>query len=233
MDSNPSRPGLSLCVVGCGAYAAQFSANLRRGHSSAKLFFASRDLSRAREYCRRFGGAGFFGSYQEAAENTEVNALYVCTPHHLHREHCELGISNGKHILVEKPITPDIDSAAGLLRSARHAGVTLMVAENVRFLSQVRLCRKLLDEGAIGGVRFIQFQEEYPFVPGSWRSSIAESGGGVLIDGGIHKIHAMRYLAGEPISVSAVELPRAMEDHEGEDSMDTAAEMGKRRRRNS
>ena len=216
---NSSGPSFSLCVVGCGAYAAQFSENLKRAHSPAKLFFASRDLSKARDYCRRLGGSGFFGSYREAAEDRNIDALYICTPHHLHREHSELGIGNGKHILVEKPITHDIASAEALLSSARNAGVTLMVAENVRFLSQVRLCKRLLDEGTIGGVRFIQFQEEYPFVPGSWRSSLDQSGGGVLIDGGIHKVHAMRYLVGEPVSASAIQLPKAMEGHEGEDSM--------------
>lgn len=219
MSLSSSRPSLSLCVVGCGAYAARFSENLRRAQSTQRLFFASRDLSKAREYCRRFGGSGYFGGYEEAAEAKDVDALYVCTPHHLHREHCELGISYGKHVLVEKPITQDVGNAEGLLRSAKNAGVTLMVAENVRFLSQVRLCKRLLDEGAIGGLRFILFQEEYPFVPGSWRSSVAQSGGGVLIDGGIHKIHAMRYLAGEPVSVSAIELPKVMEGHEGEDGM--------------
>ena len=160
-----------------------------------------------------------FWQLPEAAEDEDIDALYICTPHHLHREHSELGISNGKHILVEKPITQDMDSALALVRSVKNAGVTLMVAENVRFLSQVRMCKQLLGEGAIGRVRLIQFQEEYPFVPGSWRSSLGQSGGGVLIDGGIHKIHAMRYLAGEPVSVSAIELPKAMEGHEGEDGM--------------
>ncbi|MYC29101.1 MAG: Gfo/Idh/MocA family oxidoreductase [Chloroflexi bacterium] len=219
MGLNSIRPSLTLCVIGCGAYAAHFCENLKRAQSPAKLFFASRDLSKARDYCHRFGGSGFFGSYQQAAEAEEIDALYVCTPHHLHREHSELGIGNGKHILVEKPITQDIDSAKNLLSSAKNAGVTLMVAENVRFLAQVRLCKRLLDEGTIGSVRLIQFQEEYPFAPGSWRSSLAQSGGGVLIDGGIHKIHAMRYLAGEPVSVSAIEPPKVMEGREGEDSM--------------
>lgn len=219
MDLNSNSPSLSLCVVGCGAYAAQFSERLRLARSPARLYFASRDLLKARDYCHRFDGSGFFGSYQEAAESEGIDALYICTPHHLHREHGEKGINNGKHILVEKPITQDTGSAEGLLRSAKKAGVTLMVAENVRFLSQVRLCKELLEEGAIGSVRLIQFEEEYPFVPGSWRSSLGQSGGGVLIDGGIHKIHAMRYLAGEPVSVSAAELPKAMEGHEGEDGM--------------
>ena len=209
----------SLCVVGCGAYAADFAANLRAADAPVRLYFASRDLSRARAYSQRFGGSGYFGDYLEAAGSSAIDALYICTPHHLHRDHCELGLANGKHILVEKPITHDMESGLGLVASARTAGLTLMVAENVRFLAQIRLCKRLLEEGAVGSVRLVQFQEEYPFAPGGWRSMADHNGGGVLIDGGIHKVHALRYLVGEPGSVNAYELPKAMARHEGEDGI--------------
>ena len=209
----------SLCVVGCGQYAADFAGSLAQLHEELDLFFASRDLSRAEEYCRRFGGVDSFGSYPEAAEDSRIDALYICTPHHLHRQHCELGIRHGKHILVEKPLAHSLEDASAIVRSAANSAVNLMVAENVRYMAQVRKCRELVFDGAVGHLRFIQFQEEYPFQSGGWRSSRPDNGGGVLIDGGIHKVHFMRYLAGEPESVYASELPKAMEGQEGEDGM--------------
>lgn len=210
---------LSLCVVGCGAYSAEFAASLKAAGEPVRLFFASRDPARARDYCRRFEGSGYFGSYLDAARDDIVEALYICTPHNLHREHSALGSSNGKHVLVEKPIAHDMASAVAMVESARKTGTTLMVAENLRFMAQFRLCKKLLDEGAIGRVRLLQFQEEYPFRPGGWRGDVARNGGGVLIDGGIHKLHALRYLLGEPASVFAAELPAAMPAQQGEDGM--------------
>ena len=209
----------SLCVVGCGQYAADFASSLAHLHEEINLFFASRDLARAEEYCRRFGGMDSFGSYSQAAGDDRVDALYICTPHHLHRRHCELGIQHGKHILVEKPLAHSLEDASAIVSTAARAGVSLMVAENVRYMAQVRKCRELVADGAVGGLRFIQFREEYPFRPGGWRSRQALNGGGVLIDGGIHKVHFMRYLAGEPETVYAVELPRAMRGQEGEDGM--------------
>ena len=209
----------SLCVVGCGQYAANFAGSLAPLRQELNLFFASRDPSRAEEYRRRFGGIDSFSSYQRAAEDARIDALYICTPHHLHRQHGELGIGHGKHILVEKPLAHSLEDATAILNSAAGSGVTLMVAENVRYMTQVRKCRELVSDGAVGNLRFIQFQEEYPFQPGGWRSMKADNGGGVLIDGGIHKVHFMRYLAGEPESVYATELPKAMGGQEGEDGI--------------
>ncbi len=209
----------SLCVVGCGQYAADFAGSLAEAQVEIDLFFASRDFPRAAEYCRRFGGQGFFGSYRQAAEDGRIDALYVCTPHHLHREHCELGIRNGKHILVEKPLAQSLQDAGAIVRAGRNSNITLMVAENVRYLAQVRKCRELVAGGTLGALRFVQFQEEYPFQAGVWRSREADNGGGLLVDGGIHKVHFMRCLAGEPESVFAAGLPRAMAGQEGEDGM--------------
>ncbi len=214
-----SAPKFSLCVIGCGRYAADFAGSLAGLSNEIDLYFASRELSRAENYCRRFGGQGFLGDYRQAAEDHRIDALYVCTPHHLHREHCELGIRYGKHILVEKPLAHRFEDGQAILRAAEEAGITLMVAENVRFLAQVRKCRELALGGAIGSLRFLQFQEEYPFRPGGWRSDQSLNGGGVLIDGGIHKVHFMRYLAGEPETVYAAELPKAMSGQQGEDGI--------------
>ncbi|MDE2778690.1 MAG: Gfo/Idh/MocA family oxidoreductase [Chloroflexota bacterium] len=210
---------LGLCVIGCGAYAAEFAGSLGKVRHDIDLHFASRDLRKAEAYTRRFGGRSYFGGYVEAAESDEVDALYVCTPHHLHREHCRLGAENGKHVLVEKPLAHTVEDAAAIIRDAESLGITLMVAENIRYFSQVRRCKRLVSEGAIGDLRLINFQEEYPFRAGGWRSQERLNGGGVIIDGGIHKFHFMRFLAGEPDSVFATELPKSMTGQEGEDGM--------------
>ena len=74
----------------------------------------------------------------------------------------ELGIRHGKHILVEKPLAHSLEDASAIVRSAARCGVNLMVSENVRYMAQVRKCRELVFDGAVGHLRFIQFQEEYP-----------------------------------------------------------------------
>ena len=210
---------LGICVVGCGSFAKTFAQGISPLRDRVNLFFASRDLLRAQEYSDQFGGGGAFGSYETAAAAPQVDAMYLCTPHYLHLEHVRLAAQAGKHVLVEKPIARTLVEGRQIIDSAQQAGVTLMVAENYRFMAPVQECQRLVKSGEIGDVRLIQLQEESPFRPDGWRNRQNLNGGGVLIDGGIHKIHFLRYMAGEPCSIYAAALPKALNDLDGEDGV--------------
>jgi predicted dehydrogenase len=184
-----------------------------------ELYFASRDLDRAKAYSEEFGGAGSFGSYQAAANDPRIDALYICTPHDLHLEHARLAATAKKHILLEKPISRTIEEARLIISAADDAGVKLMVAENYRFLAPVQEAKRLIESGALGQVRLIQLQEEYPFDPSSWRNDKERNGGGVFIDGGIHKASVLAYLTGRPEQVYAVQIPPGIPGLDAEDGM--------------
>ena len=183
------------------------------------LYFASRDLQRAETYARAFDGQGTFGSYRAAAADPRVLAMYLCTPNHLHLEHALIAARAGKHILVETPLARTLNEARVMTSQARRAGVTFMVAENYRFMAAVRGAKELIDSGAVGGLRLIQLQEEAPFRPSGWRNSRELNGGGMLIDGGIHKVDILIYLAGMPEQVFAASLPRGLPGTDGEDGV--------------
>ena len=208
---------LGLCVLGCGSFAAVFARSMAALSGEIDLYFASRDLARAQDYTSRFGGRVAFGSYEDAVADPRVEAVYVCTPHHLHREHASLAFRAGKHVLVEKPIAGTSDDAAAMVREAASADVKFMVAENFRFLPPVQEAKRLIDQGRAGQVRLIQLHEQFPFAPGGWRSRAELNGGGVLIDGGIHKLSAIAYLAGQPNEVYAREVPPSQPGLEAED----------------
>ena len=210
---------LGLCVLGCGAFAAVFARSMAQLAGEVDLYFASRDLARARDYTARFNGADVFGSYEEAVSDPRVEAVYVCTPHHLHRDHAVLAFRAGKHVLVEKPIAGTLADAEAMIADAESAAVTFMVAENYRFLPPVREAKRLIDDGRVGRVRLLQLHEQYPFQPGGWRSSRDLNGGGVLIDGGIHKLSAVAYLAGRPTEVYAGEVLPGHPGLEAEDGV--------------
>ena len=210
---------LGLCVVGCGDFARTFAQAMRMLPGEVRLFFASRDAKRASEYAHAFNGAGSFGSYEEAAADPDVEAMYICTPHYLHRDHVAMAASAGKHILVEKPIARTPDEGRAIIDAAGAAGVTLMVAENYRFMAPARRAKALIDDGVIGHLRLIQLQEEALFSPGRWRNHRDLNGGGVFIDGGIHKVDLLRYLAGTPEHIYALELPRATPGLDAEDGL--------------
>ena len=222
---------LALCVVGCGHFAKTFVKEVRAfpGLGSAdqmQLFFASQDRKRARAYCKMFDGEDSFGSYEEAAADPRVQAMYFCTPHHLHMEHALMAARFSKHVLVEKPIARTMEEGQRMVTAARDEGVKLMVAENYRYIPPVQKSGELIRQGAIGTLRFIQIQEESNFVFTGWRVSREMMGGGVLIDGGIHSVDMLVELGGMPEEVFASRLPPKFKHLEGEDGIVLVARLG-------
>ena len=94
-----------------------------------------------------------------------------------------------------------------------------MVAENYRFLAPVLEAKRLIESGTVGRVRLAQLQEEYPFAPSSWRNDRDRNGGGIMIDGGIHKASVLAYLTGRPDQVYAVQVPSKDSELDAEDGM--------------
>ena len=214
--------GLALCIVGCGRFARKFVKEVRsfKGFATGEqieFYFTSRDRKRARAYCSMLDGRDYFGSYEEAAADPRVEALYFCTPHHLHMEHALIATRLSKHVLVEKPIARTVEEGERMVSAAKEAGVRLMVAENYRYMPLIQKARNLINQGMLGTLRFIQIQEESNLVVEGWRTESESMGGGVFIDGGIHSVAILRDLVGPPADVYASILPRTLSDMEGED----------------
>ena len=85
---------LAFCIVGCGQFART----------------------------ALFQGRGALGSYAAAAADPRVEALYLCTPHHLHQAHVVLAAQAGKHILVEKPLARTLAEGRTMITAAHRAG---------------------------------------------------------------------------------------------------------------
>ena len=216
MKSHEGRFG--LCIVGCGNFARIHAAAARR-YSDIALYFASRSKDRALAYAREYGGAGGFGSYEEAARDPRVDALIICTPHALHREHFELAAAWGKATLIEKPLATTSSDARAMIQRAKETRIPLMVAENVRYIPVVQTTAILIHQGAIGQVLSIHIQEAKYQRSTGWRLSRSLMGGGALMDGGIHKLSILRLLLGDPKTVAAVAHPKIFPEMEGEEGV--------------
>ena len=216
---------LAMCVIGCGGYAKTVLNDIYDMTDEFDLYFASRDINKAREYNELYGGAGFFGSYEEAVQDQRVDAVYIFTPHNVHLDNAGLAARNSKHILVEKPIARNLDETREMIDLARDAGVKLMTAENYRFLPAVKRCKDIIEAGNIGNVRLIQIQAEGYSVPSAWRTSQEASGGGVFIDGGIHFVDIMMNLGGFPERLYAAKPPQVYKDIDVEDGIVVTAHL--------
>lgn len=210
---------VGLCIVGCGDFARAHAQVASQRRERIDLFFASRSGEKAVAYAREYGAAAAFSSYEDAVRDARVDALLFCTPHSLHRQNLELAAAYRKHVLMEKPIATTLDDALAMNERAKEAGIRFMVAENYRYMPTLRAAAALIHQGAIGSLRAVHLQAiKYQRSTG-WRLSRQMMGGGAFIDGGIHKVAALRMVAGDPEWVSAVTPAKVFPEMEGEEAL--------------
>ncbi len=183
----PVPEGIPLRIVflGCGRIAARHARLLRRWRG-VECAFASRTAARAQAYHRRFGGTGWYPSYQAALEDPAVHAVFIATPPDSHLPLAEEALLQGKHVIVEKPpflSTADFDRVADL---ARTQGRQLMVAENYFYKPLRRCLLSVLAKGDVGTPKFLVANAAKRQRNGDWRDQPSTAGGGALFEGGIH-----------------------------------------------
>lgn len=185
---------LRIAVLGCGRVARRHGARLRRMRQAVELSFASRDAARAEAYRRELGAAAAFGSYEAALGSTEIDAVLVATPPHLHLPLVEQALSAGKHVIVEKPPfleSSDFDRVAAAAAATRRQ---VLVAENYYYKPLAVRLRRLLREGVIGeplavSLNALKLQRSH-----DWRDDPRLAGGGALFEGGIHWVNLLNNL---------------------------------------
>ena len=191
-----------IAFLGCGKITVGHAKKLR-SHDGVSLFFASRDRAKAEEYARKLGGAGAFGSYEEAMRDPRVDAVVVATPPHLHLELTLGALAAGKHVVVEKPPfmrAADFDT----VRAAKEAaGRRVFVAENYFYKPLAEAMREVLASGAIGELRILQVNALKLQKTTDWRADKAVGGPGALFEGGIHWVNFMASVGPEITGVQA------------------------------
>jgi predicted dehydrogenase len=200
---------LRVGLVGAGNIATHHvPAYVEHPDELALVAVCDLDESRAADRAREAGGAAVFVDPSRMLAEADVDAVDLCTSPDTHLELALAAIEAGKHVLVEKPFATSLADCRTLVDVADAAGVTIMVAQNQRFLPAYRIAKAVIDGGELGAIRSVRFDSMqcWPTLlpPNHWQYDAARAGGGVVISVGIHRIDLMRYLVGEVTRVSAV-----------------------------
>lgn len=184
-------------IVGTGGIAAGCATDLA-AHPDAELI-AVADPSRERvtAFADRFG----VGTVRESAEQLvaleAVDAVYVAVPNFLHAPISTMALQAGKHVIQEKPLALSLADAAPLAAAARQSGRCFMLGMNQRFAPAVQRARQLMAQGRIGRPYHCKaYWRRRAGIPrlGSWFTRKEHSGGGGLLDIGVHMLDDALYL---------------------------------------
>jgi predicted dehydrogenase/flavin reductase (DIM6/NTAB) family NADH-FMN oxidoreductase RutF len=216
--AKPVTKTVGICVVGTG-WGQTHARYLRQVGSNVRLFICGQNRDKTNRIARNFNADGCFYGLEEAIEDKRVNALTLALPHHLHRRAVEMAAASGKHILLEKPIATNLTDADAMIDASRSAGVIFMVAEDMHFRPAVGEAVALIERGAIGEPLYLLAHAGGVRRPVGWAADKEQSGGGVLMDIGVHYVRALRLLMGEPDSVFASRAMQINTRMSGEDSV--------------
>ncbi len=189
---------MNVGVIGTGAIAwkhAQAYKNIGYRITAA--------TDRTQEKGRRFAdawGAELAATPEELSCRADVDYLDVCTFPGYRLQAVELGAKHGKHVLVQKPMAVDLETAARMIHVARAAGIQLGVVSQHRFDDSTLFLKRTIAAGRLGAIleadAYVKWHrtDEYYARPvkGSW----TVEGGGALISQAIHQVDVLLHLAG-------------------------------------
>jgi len=194
-------------VIGAGGFADRVAIpGLLEARDNVLQAVMVRDRTRAQALARKHGAPEAHDAAESLVRSKTVDAVYVCSPLHLHEEHTLLAADAGKHILCEKPMALDVSSCIRMIEACRANEVKLMIGFMLRFHPHHRRIRTMIQEGALGQIVEARTQRSFWYPPqsGDWRQDPKRGLAGGLADVGSHAIDLLRFLLGEIVEVSAM-----------------------------
>ena len=199
MSKEKSRNKLRWGVLGTGNITRQFIDGVQASKKSELVAVGSRDVIRAEEFCveKNLTGVSTYGSYLDVLSDSNVDAVYVGLPNHLHHSVSLAALRAGKHVLCEKPLAMNATEAQDMVDVADAEGRCLVEAFMYRCHPVLAKVKSLIESGAIGELR--QIRASFCFRLGTEDNIRYNSayGGGSLMDVGSYGINFSRFLAGE------------------------------------
>jgi 2-desacetyl-2-hydroxyethyl bacteriochlorophyllide A dehydrogenase len=221
---------LRIGLFGCGDIGVQNAAAIGAA-PNVKLVACYDPVEALAEDVARTYGAAVAPTSDALLENEGVDAVLLSVPHHLHGPLGAEAVAAGKHVIVEKPLAENLESAAELVRTAERAGIVLSVCFPHRYQPEIGIARRLIEAGALGefaGVllNFFMDKPSSYWIGGfsgrahsDWRGSREHAGGGVLIMNLSHYLDLVRYLTGMEAEVVTARTQRAEATAEVEDAV--------------
>ena len=198
---------IKVAVIGCGtiANASHIPSYMANDEVEIK-YFCDIIPERAEKAVEKYGCGTAVVDYHEILSDPDLDAVSVCTHNDYHSVIAIDFMIAGKHVLCEKPAARILSEALEMQKVAKETGRVLNIGVCNRFNTYVMKVKELIDQGELGNVHHVyasfRKHRSIPGIGGDFTTK-AKSGGGVLIDWGVHFLDLIMYCCGDPKPLTA------------------------------
>ncbi|MEN3322376.1 Gfo/Idh/MocA family oxidoreductase [Mariniflexile soesokkakense] len=191
-------------IIGLGKIANSFATDLSTINDAELFAVASRSQEKADAFAEKHGATKAYDSYEALANDPNIDAVYIATPHALHKENAIMCLENGIAVLGEKPFAMNAEEVDAMIAKAKEKNVLLMEALWTYFLPHYQFVLNELKNKTYGNILKIEsdfgFQRPYNTETRLFNKAM---GGGSLLDIGIYPIFATLSTLGLPKNIEA------------------------------
>jgi predicted dehydrogenase len=190
---------LKIGIIGAGSISEMHFQSYK--NNPEVEIYAVSDLNETRAYAKAeaYGASKVFTDYKELLALPELHAVSICTWNDSHAAISIAALEAGKHVLVEKPLCQKVEEALKVEEAVRRTGRVLQVGFVRRYASNSKVMKQFIDAGDLGDIYYAKATCLRRLGnPGGWFSDKTRSGGGPVIDLGVHIIDICWYMMGRP-----------------------------------
>ena len=197
---------IKVAVIGAGLQCKRRAPVIREWAGAELKAITSLHLDHAKAMSSKMGCEAS-DDWKATVARSDIDAVLVCTPPHVHAEISIAAMKAGKHVLCEKPMTKTVAEAEDMVAVAKKAGVVLKCGFNHRHHPAIRDAKKVVDDGKIGRPLFGRCRYGICGRPGyenEWRADPKQAAGGQFIEQGTHAIDLFRWFMGDVAEVACM-----------------------------
>lgn len=196
-----------LAVIGCGAIGRVHARAISKLENAQLVAVSDLKEENSAELAKDFG-CNAYTDYRKMFQNEKIDIACVCTPSGTRIEICEAAAEHHVNLLVEKPLDINNERVDKIIDICRTAGVKLGCVFQLRFLPVFQSLKQAEQDGKfgkliMGNAGTICYRSAEYYQNGGWRGTIAQDGGGALMNQGIHALDLLRWVMGDVKSVFA------------------------------
>ena len=192
-------------ILATGAVANRFAKALSNITDQAELAaVGSRNTESAKAFAEKYGIPKYYGSYQELADDPDVDIVYIGTPHPVHCRDTIMCLEAGKHVLCEKAFSMNADEAKQMIDLAREKNLFLMEAMWTRFFPIQARIREILAEGLLGELQGMVIHHNYMGLEELPDAYLPELGMGTFMDQAPYGMAFAYSVLGPPIRTKII-----------------------------